>query len=354
MAIFSVPNVKITGLAGAIPKKEIDNRDYEWISEAERELFIKNTGVEKRHVVPGIRSTTTSDLCVEAAEKLIEELEWEKSEIECIIFVSQSRDYILPQTSSMIQDRLGLAKTCMAFDISLGCSAYVYGMSTMASHVNTGKFKKSLLMVGDISSLSTYYKDKSTYPLFGDAATVTALEYDESAPPMLFNLQTDGSGWDAIMIPDGGLRNYIDKEKSFEIKKVEDGIYRNKTHVHLDGIKVFNFTLREVAKNIKKLLKQYDKNIEDVDFAVLHQANKMINELIRKRLKLPSEKLPYSIHKLGNTSCASIPITMAFAIREELRTKKLKLIFSGFGVGLSWGSVYAETDNIVVPELLYI
>jgi 3-oxoacyl-[acyl-carrier-protein] synthase-3 len=156
------------------------------------------------------------------------------------------------------------------------------------------------------------------------------------------------------MIPDGGIKNFIDKDTSFIIEKYDEGIYRNKTHVHLDGIKVFNFTLKEVAKNVKNLLKHFDKSIEDVDYAVLHQANKMINELVRKRLKLPPEKLPYSIHKLGNTSCASIPITMVFALSEELRKQKLKLVFSGFGVGLSWGSVYAETENLVVTEMLYI
>lgn len=353
MAIFSVPHVKISGMAGAVPKKEIDNRDYDWITPEERELFIKQTGIEKRRVVEGPATTTTSDLCLLATEKLLDELNWDRSEIECLVFVSQSRDYVLPQTSTILQDKLGLPKSCMAFDISLGCSAYVYGLSTIASHISIGKIKKALLLVGDLSSVSTCYRDKSAYPLFGDAATVTALEYDESAPLMHFNLQSDGSGWDAIVIPDGGLRNYYDKETTFEEVEISEGIWRNRTHVVLDGIKIFNFSLMEVSRNIKALMKHADKEIDQADYVVLHQANKMINEVIRKKLKIDPERLPYSIGYLGNTSCASIPITMVSELQNQLKTKKLSHLMCGFGVGLSWGSVWCETDHIVVPDLVY-
>ncbi|MCF8374041.1 MAG: ketoacyl-ACP synthase III [Bacteroidales bacterium] len=352
MAIFSIPNVKITGMAGAVPKVEINNWDYEWISKEERELFIKQTGIEKRRVVDGIRSTTTSDLCIMAAEKLLTELDWDRSEVDCLVFVSQSRDYIVPQTSTIMQHKLGLPKTCMSFDISLGCSAYVYGLSTIASHISHGQFKKALLMVGDLSSLSTCYKDKSSYPLFGDAATVTCLEYDPEAPPMHFNLQSDGAGWEAIHIPDGGLRNYYDIATSFEIKEISEGIHRNKFHVNLDGIKIFNFSLIEVPKNIKNLLKHVEVEMEDIDYTILHQANKMINEVIRKKMKIEPEKLPYSIHKYGNTSCASIPLTMVSEMQEALKNKKLNLLLSGFGVGLSWGSVYLQTENVHVSDII--
>ncbi len=352
MAIFSIPNVKITGLAGAVPKREVSNWDYDWITQEERTQFIKQTGIEKRRVVAGKNSTTTSDLSILAAEKLLNDLEWDRKEIDCLIFISQSRDYALPQTSTIIQDKMGLPKTCMTMDISLGCSAYVYGLSTIASHISHGQFKKALLMVGDISSISTNYRDKSAYPLFGDASTVTALEYCEGAPLMHFNLQSDGSGWDAIIVPDGGLRNYADPVTSFEEKQYGEGIFRKNVEVHLDGIKIFNFSLIEVAKNMKALLKYMDKQIDEMDYVVLHQANKLINEVIRKKMKIDPEKLPYSLHKYGNTSCASIPLTMVSEMQNELKTKNLKLLMSGFGVGLSWGSVYVETENVYVPEVL--
>ncbi len=352
MAIFTVPNVRLTGLAGAVPKKEISNWDYDWITMEERELFIKQTGIEKRRVVEGPGKTTTSDLCFLAAEKLMDELNWDRSEVDCLIFASQSRDYILPQTSTILQDRLGLPKTCMSFDIGLGCSAYVYSLSTIATHVSMGKFKKALLLVGDTSSLSTPYRDKSSYPLFGDAATATALEYDENAADMHFNLQSDGSGWEAIVIPDAGARNHFNMETSFKEVKVSDGIYRSPTNVHLDGIKIFNFSLMEVSKNIKKLLKHIDKSIDEVDYLVLHQANKMINEVIRKKMKVAPEKVPYSLDKLGNTSCATIPVTMVTQMSDVLKSNKVNSLICGFGVGLSWGSAWIETEGIHVSDLI--
>jgi 3-oxoacyl-[acyl-carrier-protein] synthase-3 len=153
-------------------------------------------------------------------------------------------------------------------------------------------------------------------------------------------------------MPDGGLRNWYDRKKSFIYKKHDVGIYRTPLNVHLDGIKVFSFSLREVAPNARDLLTYCNKTIEEADYIVLHQANKLINESIRKKLKVPEEKLPYTIHKYGNTSCASIPITMVAELQKELKTRYLRMLLSGFGVGLSWGSVWLETDNVVVPDVI--
>jgi 3-oxoacyl-[acyl-carrier-protein] synthase-3 len=352
MALFSVSNVRLTGISGSVPVTEVSNYDYKWISVKERELLVKMTGIEKRRVVPGLRTITASDLCYAATEKLIEELKWDKKDVDMLVFISQSRDYSLPSTSAILQDRLSLPHSCMTFDICLGCSAYVYGLSVIAGLMQTGMIKKSLLLVGDISTLSTSYRDKSAYPLFGDAGTATAFEYDPKAPVMHFNLMTDGSGFDAIIMPDGGLRNWYDRKKSFIYKKHDVGIYRTPLNVHLDGIKVFSFSLREVAPNARDLLTYCNKTIEEADYIVLHQANKLINESIRKKLKVPEEKLPYTIHKYGNTSCASIPITMVAELQKELKTRYLRMLLSGFGVGLSWGSVWLETDNVVVPDVI--
>ena len=200
MALFSVPNIKIAGISACVPKTSVSNLEYENISLKERELLIKTTGIKERRVADN--GVTTSDLCYKAAKKLIEELHWEKEEIEILIFVSQSRDYFLPATAIILQDKLGLPKTTIALDISLGCSGYVNGLSVIASLMTTSKIKKGLLMVGDISTFSLNPKDKSTYPLFGDAGTVTALEYDTKANDLQFNLQSDGSGHETIIIPD--------------------------------------------------------------------------------------------------------------------------------------------------------
>jgi len=158
MAFFSTNNTRIAGIAAAVPKNEISNWDYEYLNEQEKKMLIKTIGVEKKRFAP--KHITTSDLCYAAAEKLIEELNWNKNEIDILIFVSQSKDYFLPSTACILQDRLGLPKTNMAFDVGMGCSGYVYGLSIMNSLLSSTGLKKGLMMVGDNSLVTCNYKDK--------------------------------------------------------------------------------------------------------------------------------------------------------------------------------------------------
>ncbi len=349
MAIFHTNNTRIAGLAACVPKNEISNQDYDWISEKERDLLIKTIGVDKRRVAP--EGMTTSDLAFEAAEKLLADLQWDKKEIDMLIFVSQSGDYIIPATAPILQDRLKLPKTCLSFDIGLGCSGYVYGLSIASNMMAAGFIKKALLLVGDLSNVTSSYKDKSTYPLFGDAATATALQHDINAPSMPFNLQTDGAGHKAIMIRDGGVRHLVN-ENSLKSEKITEGIERAPMNIILDGVEVFNFSLREVVPNIKKLLKETGGSLDDFDYLLFHQANKLINNTIRKMLKADPAKVPFSIQDFGNTSSASIPLTLVSQLRDELQNRKMKLLLSAFGIGLSWGTTIIETDHIVCPQLL--
>ena len=349
MAIFSVENIRLTGISACVPLKEYNNMDYDWIPVAEREFLIKTTGVHKRRIAD--MGMTTADFCFIAAEKLLNEQGWNRHDIDVLIFISQSRDFLLPCTGVILQDKLGLSKTALAFDIPLGCSGFIYGMSVMGSLLSKGTLKKGLLLTGDISTLNCSVKDKSTYPLFGDAGTAATFEYDTNAAPLHFNLQSDGAGWEAISIPDGGMRNYASKE-SFDYKKIDEGIIRNKVQLTLNGIEVFNFTLREVAPNINALLASVGKTTEQYDYFIFHQANLLMNESIRKKLRLPKEKVPYTLSKYGNTSSASIPLTMVSELRNELISKKLSLLLCGFGVGLSWGTALIETDRIACTEVL--
>ena len=351
MPIFSIPNVRIAGMAAAVPLQEVSNIDYKWISEKERNLLIRTVGVEKRRIAA--KGQTTSDLCFAAVTRLMDDLGWDRSEIQALVLVTQSADYIIPATAPILQDRLGLPKTCLAFDINLGCSGFVYGLSVIGSMMSQAGFKKAILLAGDLSNVTSSYRDKSTYPLFGDAGTATALEFDPNATPMVFNLQTDGSGYDAIMIHDGGVRNLAGKH-SFKYKKYGDGIYRNRLQIALNGIEVFNFSLREVVPNIKATLEYAGKTLNDYDYLVFHQANKLINETLRKMLKVEKEKVPFSIQKYGNTSSASIPLTMISGLKEEITAKKVRFLLSAFGIGLSWGTVLMETDRIVCPEVLEV
>jgi 3-oxoacyl-[acyl-carrier-protein] synthase III len=350
MAIFQVPNINIAGISACVPEDEYHNIDYDWIGEKDREVLIKTIGVEKKHHAK--KGTTTSDLCYVAADDLLNKLSWNREDVDILIFVSQSRDYIIPATAGLIQEKLSLPKSCIAFDISLGCSGYVYGLSVIGSMMSTGAIKKGLLLTGDISTLNTSFRDKSAYPLFGDAGTATAIELDDNCDVMKFNLQSDGKGYDAIIIPDGGIRNFADKETSFEYHKISEGIYRNKFNIALDGIKVFNFSLREVKPNVNNLLSESNMTIEDIDYFVFHQANRLMNETIRKQLKIKPEKVPYSLHDYGNTSSASIPLTIVSRLAEEVANSEISFLLSGFGVGLSWGSVILKTNSIICPPVI--
>ena len=352
MALFFTYHAKVKGIAACVPKEKICTKDYSYFNESERDLFIKSVGIVERRVAP--ENITTSDMCFEAAEKLIAELHWIKSEIDCLIFVSQSPDYFLPATSILLQHRLGLKNTAMAFDVNLGCSGYIYGLQLLSNLISTGQIKKGLLLVGDKSTLSTYIEDKSTYPLFGDAGSATAIEYTENESPVYFNLQSDGSGEEAIKILDGGARNSV-RPDTFDIKELEPGVKRSRRHLQLNGIDVFNFALNEVAPNINSLLQFANVEKEKIDFFVFHQANKLINESVRKKLKITeTEKVPYSIDLFGNTSSASIPLTIISKLKNSVSAQNKKVLLSGFGVGYSWGSCLLDLENIICCNLIEI
>lgn len=351
MAFLTVENILLSGIAACVPKNKESNHDYDWIPKQERDLLIKTTGIEFRRIAP--KHITTSDMCYLSAESLLQNLEIDRKEIDIILFVSQSPDYFLPATSIILQERLGLSKSTMAFDIQLGCSGYVYGLSVISSLMSTGRFKKGLLLVGDKSSFSPSRQDKSTYPIFGDAGTATLLEYSALAKPMNFNLQSDGSGAQAIIIPDGGMRNPSTLE-SDKLVEVGPGIIRNRKNLILDGIEVFNFSLREAAPNLRNLFNYNHTTLLDYDYFIFHQANKLMNESIRKKLKIEPEKVPYSLQNYGNTSSASIPLTMVTELGDKLKNKKSSLVLSAFGVGFSWASAAITADNLICLPLLEI
>lgn len=349
MAFQSCNNVSIDAIVCCVPSKVVTTESYTLISKEEQELFIRTTGIKERRVANN--ETTCSDLCFKAAKDILDKYDC-KNEIELLVFVSQSPDYFLPATSIILQDKLGIPKTCLAFDVNLGCSGYVYGLSIVSNMLQSGQLKKALLLVGDKSTISTAYTDKSTYPLFGDAGTATLLSYKPGSNPWYFNLQSDGTGQKAIIIEHGHSRNPYSEESNIELT-IEKGIVRTKKHLALDGMEIFNFALKEAAPNIRQLLNNAEFSIENIDFIVLHQANKLINESIRKKLKIDLEKVPYSIDCFGNTSSASIPLTICYQLKEQIMNKKLTLLLAGFGVGFSWGSMICEVENVYTNLLNY-
>jgi len=352
MALFSLNNVVIKGIASCVPKEIVKNENYPLFSPEEALKFSTSTGVFQKRKAD--MHTTASDLCYHAAEKLIAELGWEKNTIDALIFVSQTPDYILPATSCILQHRLGLGIDTYALDISLGCSGWVYGFASMAQFLTHGGMKRGILLTGETTLKLNSEFDKSAYPLFGDAGTATALEFDVNAKTTHFHFQTDGEGYQAIFTPDGGFRNPT-TEKSLIYEDIDEGIRMHRLHNRLNGMDVFAFGILRAPQSVNAILEYASIQREDVDYYIFHQANLFMNEKIRKKLKLTEEQVPYSLRDFGNTSSATIPLTITTQIREQLRQKSAKLIVCGFGVGLSWGTVYFEIDeNFIISDLVEI
>lgn len=344
MAFLEFKNVRIAGISAGVPKRVVSNLELENLSkDYDNAAFVELTGVKERRVA----DLTTSDLCIPAAEKLVEDLQWDKKDIEALIFVSQNTDYILPATACIVQDKLGLSKDCYAMDIALGCSGWVYGLSSAVSLMANGDIKKCLLLVGD-GKRRAIYDD----PLFGFAGAVTALEYKEGAEGFKFHFGTDGSGYDAIIIPDGGARNRF-SEDSLKMEEI-DGRDYHRLQSRMKGMDVFSFGITTAPKSIKQLSNHYGFDYQDADFYVFHQANMKMNGMIAKKLKLSPEKVPSCMYEFGNTSSASIPLTIVTQLKNKIENKSTKFICCGFGVGLSWGTVAFTAENMLISELVEI
>jgi 3-oxoacyl-[acyl-carrier-protein] synthase-3 len=212
---------------------------------------------------------------------------------------------------------------------------------------------KGLLLAGDTISKLCAVNDKSSYPLFGDAGTATAIEFRNGAKGFQFHTETDGSSFKSIIVPDGGYRNTTNAD-SFKEEEISDGIVRNKLNLILEGMDIFTFGISKVPESVNKLIEYFSLNRDKIDYFVFHQANLFMNEKIRKKLKLPGDKVPYSLKNFGNTSSASIPLTIVTELKEKLKSSKKEILACGFGVGLSWGSVYFIADNIICSDLIEI
>lgn len=350
MAISTIYNVSLDAIAAAVPQNTEDNFSLDILSEKERALFVKTVGIRHRRVAD--KNTTASDLCLACAQDLFKKKVALPSEIKVLIFISQTPDYIIPNTASYLQHQLNLSKDCIAFDVNLGCSGYVYGLNLAVSLLSNLQEGKALLLVGDVSTAVISQRDKSVVPLFSDAGSATIISKKEGKV-MHFNLQTDGAEFDDIIIPEGGMRNRL-CAASLQETEGENGNFRAGIHMKLDGVRILNFALREVVPNIRQLLERTNFNENNIDYFVFHQANKLMLESIRKKLKATEDRVPYSLYNFGNTSSASIPLTLVSQLSSALATTRLHLLLSGFGVGLSWGSVLLETENVFVLPLIEI
>ncbi|MFC4622265.1 ketoacyl-ACP synthase III [Comamonas nitrativorans] len=345
MALSTLHNVRFAGMTSCVPRRVLDNLlDCPPQLKSDRERLVRNIGIQHRRICHEWQCF--SDLAFEAAQKLLDTLQWQREEVGALIVISQSPDYLMPSTAIILQNRLGLPQTTIAFDVNLGCSGYPFGLHLLGSMIAASGIKKGLILVGDkCASVQD--------PLFSDAGTATALEFDANAAPMHFDLNSDGSGYQAIMLPAGGHREPFSAEHLIPTHD-ENGLKKWPGALHLDGPAVLSFSTQRVPPAVNRLLEYANMPKDEVDYFVFHQANRMINETIRKKLGLPVDKVPSTLHDFGNTSGASLPITMTARLREALTSHQPKrLLLSGFGIGLSWGTCLVNIDGQAqFPELM--
>lgn len=348
MALWEIKNVAVRGVTGTVPNHAVKTADFDIFTQEEADIFDNTVGIKNRYI--GSDDLCTSDLCFDAAERLLAALGWEKESIDVLVFGSVTGDYKTPPTAGILQYRLGLPTSTFVLDIPMGCCGSMYAINVAGNLLSAGSVKRALLLVGDTALRMGSLKDKSRVPLFGDSGTAMALEYDPTAEDIVIEFNTLGSGYEALITPHGGFRHPITAE-SFIEEDFGNGIIRAPKDTLISGMDVFSFAISRPPISIKKMMEKYGLTTENVDYFLIHQANKLIVDRIVKKLKLPLEKTPYDLQEFGNLGGASVPMLMTYNIPNELQTRPLTLLCSSFGLGLTWGTMILRTQKMVVLEV---
>jgi 3-oxoacyl-[acyl-carrier-protein] synthase-3 len=347
MAYLTFQNIRVSGISACVPKKVVRNSDLtDLIPPAEIDKTINSIGIfEKRFAGPEVCS---SDLCYVAATELLQATGVPRDSIDVLIFMSQTPDHLVPATAPSLQHRLDLPQTCASFDISLGCSGYLFALATAFTYVSQPSIRRVLLLDGETFSKVVSQKDKVNAPLYGDAGSATLIEKGEKETSY-FSLYSNGAGQDAIKVPAGGFRRPASLA-TLEEREREEGNVRSEHELYMDGMEVFNFTIKVVPQSVLQLLEYSGSQLADLDFLVFHQANRFMTDFLAKKIKMPKDKIPYCLDRFGNTSSASIPLTIASELQQKLAGHG-RVLMSGFGAGLSWGAALLDLSSCVVPPL---
>lgn len=340
MAIFKFNNIKITGIAGAVPKNIVKPTDFiDVFGEEEVNKFMEMTGVRETHRT--LEHQTASDLGFTAADTLLKKKNLAPSEIGAVIFASHSPDYRRPATAFILQKRLGVPAEAAVFDIGLACSSLIYGVQVIGSMMNNSDIQKALLILGDTAGKSVYPTDRSSVMLFGESGAAVLLEKTEEEYHINALVRSDGNGYRYMIIPAGGYRNLNAND---EVTMCLDGNPRTLYNSFIQGTSVFTFTIFDVPRILRDFWNLTETTVENYDCFAFHQANLYILKQIAKKVKIPLEKMPLTLGKYGNTSGASPLISLCDAFGNVVN-QKLNTLFCGFGIGLSWGVFSAEVNT---------
>jgi len=345
-------NTTILGLAAVLPQSVLNNEKISRVF-GEREIAsaVKMSGILERRIAGP--DQYASDLALTAAERLLGSMTFDRSLIDLLIFVSQTPDYKIPTTASVLHGKLGLSQSCATFDVNQACSAYPYSLSIAHSMIATGISQYALILNADTLTKLINPKDRSLVVLHGDAAAATLMgPCSEGAGLEAFVLGTDGSGAKHLLVPAGGSRLACGPETRVERTDVA-GCVRTDENLVMDGPAVFHFSVYKVPEAVEGAMKEAGLAMDDVDLVILHQANKTMMEMMYKRLRVPAEKRFFCLEKMGNSSGPSTPVALAEAWRQKRILPGSRTLICSFGAGLTWGVVVIKwpEDASPVPDV---
>jgi 3-oxoacyl-[acyl-carrier-protein] synthase-3 len=348
----SINNVSISSIATCVPKGSIDLIELgNKFGFPEVERVCKTTGIYS--IREASENTTTSDLCLKAAELIFNKEPGLKEIIDGIVFVSQTADYKLPQTSHIIQHKLGLNSDTICFDMPIGCNGYIYGLYQASLLISSSSCNNVLVLVGDTTTKLINKKDRSVRLVFGDAGTATIVRKTFEKSNLSFIIKSDGSGYNDLIIPSGGSRSKFSVDSLIESND-QDGNIRSESDLFMDGMAIFNFAIKCVPEIINETLIQSGWGKEQVSLFAIHQANKFMVDYLRKKIQVDQDKMPIAIDGFGNTGPASIPLLLTERFSSLTTYELSKVILCGFGVGLSWGTVACDLiDTKIYKTIIY-
>ena len=319
-------SIKIIGTGSALPKKQVTNQDLEKLVETSDEWIRERTGIGSRHISTG---ETLVLLTAQACEKALENAGWEASEVELLLVATCSPERGIPCAACQVQSAIG-AKQAVAFDLNAACSGFLFALNTACAYVEAGIYRNALVAGGEVLSKIVDWTDRGTCILFGDGAGAALVEKCDRGGVLSFVQHSDGTRGDVLKCDSKALVNpYVSQPMETE-------------YIQMDGREVFAFAVRQASSSIREVLEKAGMDVEDIDLFILHQANRRIIEGIAKRLSLDISRFPMNLDRTGNMSSATIPVLLDELNREGRLRPGMKLVFSGFGAGLSYGACVME------------
>ena len=346
-------NKRISGVLTVLPEREVkfeeEMENYNF--PPAKSLKLKMAMGYNKHAIVN-EGATVSDMAVKAFNNLFDEKLVEKDDLDALILVTQSPDYFMPPTSNVIQGLLDMKEDMLCMDINQGCAGYIIGLIQAYMLLEQESIKKVALVNADILSLKVSKKDRNSNPLIGDALCVTIVENSEKENTIYCNLKMNGKGAETLMIPAGGFK-LPSSAATAEMKEDINGNLRSLDNLVMKGDEVFNFVQLEVPLLIEDALKTANLTVEDIDYYLFHQPNKFMLNKLADRLKVPHEKMPSNIvENFGNASGATIPTNISFNLSDKLTKDKMKVCMSGFGVGLTWGAIIQDLENLNFNKII--